>query len=745
MKSFTILLTLLVLTLNSFSQSLYSESRYRHALFNQVTAQNNVKYGEAPQWVWPYWNEDLYLNVYQPTGDIVPNRPLIIFAHAGGFLNGSKDVDDMVALCDSFARKGYVTATIDYRKGFNPLDAESAERAVYRGVQDGKAAVRYFKANASTYKIDTNYIYFGGMSAGGFITLHVAYMDLESERPASTFGGGTVNNLGCLDCSGGNTNRTSTIRAGLNYWGAIEDTTLIVHNDIPLLSMHGATDPTVPYIYGQPFGLGTLPYVYGSKPVTERLNNLEIYNEFYTSNTPGLHMLDGSNNGTFENPPTPFWYDTLLPRTTDFLVKMTKSNPTRVSPDTVLLCHNQTTNFEIAGNDLFYYRWTLFDEAGSTVLSQNTKNIALNFPSAGTYDLAVVEFNEVYCSSDTIWFHIMQEPEIITTPISNLQNSLCAGESIVLEVQAIADHTYTWFQDNATTSLASDSAQITLNFVTPGTYQIGVIATNLNGCSSDTIWFAIEQFELVAPTITGSAERVVCINEPHLFQVSGHAASTYEWTVSMNGASTIAGTNADSLNMAFTSIGNYEISVIETSANNCISTPIVFNVEVVALPIADFSYILSNYVYAVFTNNSTNAVNYSWDFGDGNTSTVQNPLHQYASNGTYTVTLTVENNEGCQHSTTQTININHLSINDIEAQFVSIYPNPVVDLLTINLADSKDLTLEITDLNGKIVVEKMIIKANSTSTIDTKPWHTGVYIVKMVDKNGAIIIRKIVK
>ena len=137
-------LTFLFLAATFTSIAQYDANRYRESIFNTVaTAQTNIKYGAASVWTLPYGNTDLFLNVYQPTGDIHTQRPLIIFAHAGGFLNGNKDVDDMVALCDSFARKGYVTATIDYRKGFNPVSNGSAERAVYRGVQDGKAAVLF--------------------------------------------------------------------------------------------------------------------------------------------------------------------------------------------------------------------------------------------------------------------------------------------------------------------------------------------------------------------------------------------------------------------------------------------------------------------------------------------------------------------------------------------------------------------------------------------------------------------------
>ena len=59
--------------LTTFSQSL-DTNRYKTSIFpSQSTA--NVQYGTAPQWVWPYWSEDLFLDVFQPNGDLNQKRP----------------------------------------------------------------------------------------------------------------------------------------------------------------------------------------------------------------------------------------------------------------------------------------------------------------------------------------------------------------------------------------------------------------------------------------------------------------------------------------------------------------------------------------------------------------------------------------------------------------------------------------------------------------------------------------------
>lgn len=65
-------------------------------------------------------------------------------------------------------------------------------------------------------------------------------------------------------------------------------------------------------------------------------------------------------------------------------------------------------------------------------------------------------------------------------------------------------------------------------------------------------------------------------------------------------------------------------------------------------PIASFQYEAStdNYLEVTFTNYSQNATTYSWDFGDGESSTEKNPVHTFAGDGTYTVVLTASNADG---------------------------------------------------------------------------------------------------
>jgi poly(3-hydroxybutyrate) depolymerase len=289
--------------------------RYYQRIFSTVNKTANIIYGNAPALTAIYFteasttNQNLTLDIFQPTPDTATKRALIIFAHSGGFINGTKDNDDMQALCDSFAHLGYVTATVNYRLNFNLLSSSSSERAVWRGVQDASAAVRFFKHNAALYKIDSSNIFLWGSSAGSFMSLGLAYID-DAERPASTYSGFLQPDLGCKDCTGNAYTNSSLIKGVISCWGATKDTSWIHdNNNIPALLFHGTADATVPYNEGYPFGLTTIAYVRGSNEINQQLNRTSIYHEFYSETGLG-HEYWGTSNGAFPPAgPNAYWVD----------------------------------------------------------------------------------------------------------------------------------------------------------------------------------------------------------------------------------------------------------------------------------------------------------------------------------------------------------------------------------------------------------------------------------------------------
>jgi acetyl esterase/lipase len=180
-----------------------SQTRYIDEIFGEVTKTEDVIYGNAPDLPFVFlfeWNTvdiDLDMDIYEPLGDTITNRPVIIFIHSGAFFAGNNEADDIVALCIASAKRGYVAVSISYRLGLNILSSYSGERAVYRGVQDASAAIRYLREHNIDYGIDYDKIFVWGTSAGSFIALHLTFTE-DDERPESTFGGGEDPDLGCI-------------------------------------------------------------------------------------------------------------------------------------------------------------------------------------------------------------------------------------------------------------------------------------------------------------------------------------------------------------------------------------------------------------------------------------------------------------------------------------------------------------------------------------------------------------------
>ncbi|HEX8505384.1 MAG TPA: alpha/beta hydrolase, partial [Hymenobacter sp.] len=249
--------------------------RYFRPVFPNVTVTSGVVYGSAVTAFGA--TQPLLMDVYQPTGDVAAERPVIIFAHEGGFLRGSRGDVYMTAVCTQFAQLGYVTASIDYRLLFFPFDTTNVSVAAIRGMQDLRAAVRFFRrdaATANTYRVSPERIVVGGASAGGFMALEVGYLDRDSEVPSDV----NIAALGGIEGQSGNPNFPSTVLAVLNLSGALDPPGLIEAGNVPLYSAHGTADAVVPYFKGR-VGAGLPPkYVFGSGLLSPRATAVGVPN-----------------------------------------------------------------------------------------------------------------------------------------------------------------------------------------------------------------------------------------------------------------------------------------------------------------------------------------------------------------------------------------------------------------------------------------------------------------------------------
>ena len=226
------------------------------------------------------------MDIYQTVGDDLEDRPLVFFLFGGSFVAGSKNNADIVEFCTRYAKMGYVAAAIDYRLTSDLIwfpNTETAYRATAKGMHDLKGAIRFFRMNDETsndYRIDSNRIYAGGVSAGGIVAVNTAYLNEDTEIPSSIVN--YVAENGGLEGFSGNEGYSSHFHGVINLCGAVGDKDWIVEDDLPIVSVHGTDDTIVPYGDGLITLFGLDMQVYGSYAINETMLSLGNSSDLYT-------------------------------------------------------------------------------------------------------------------------------------------------------------------------------------------------------------------------------------------------------------------------------------------------------------------------------------------------------------------------------------------------------------------------------------------------------------------------------
>ncbi len=165
----------------------------------QITTTTDIVYGEAVDFKGANYLLDMDISV--PVDDTPPEcgRPLMVVVHGGAWYAGDKAEGYPVRLRQDFAKRGYVTASVNYRLGlfnthqqidcvlldgwkcWNMADTIEWYRANYRAIQDVRGAIRYLVNNRADYNIDPDNVFLVGESAGGFVVLGAGFIDDPSE------------------------------------------------------------------------------------------------------------------------------------------------------------------------------------------------------------------------------------------------------------------------------------------------------------------------------------------------------------------------------------------------------------------------------------------------------------------------------------------------------------------------------------------------------------------------------------
>lgn len=378
-----------------------AQTRYLEPVFGTALKSDTVFYGENAR-----YNGDtvqLYMYIYTPDGDTATNRPLVVIAHGGSFYGGDPDAADVAGICDYLAKCGFVCASISYRLTIQPqlFIEDNVIQTVVRAVQDGKAAVRYLRANGPTYNLDTTRVYFGGSSAGAILAYQLGYMNDYDELP--TQWQTLADAVGGIDGTSGTPGHRSEVQAVFGYAGAVGDTTWIQPGDIPFMGMHSTMDNTVPYGFGNPLVVVT-PKIYGTGTMKTRADNIGVVADFY-SYTNAAHPPYGPGA-------IPGTYDSALVYTSRFLHKMVETGPVLQPLDT---------------------GGTGPTSIGSSAVANEVK--VYPNPSQGTFTVSVANSKAYTVSLYDLTGRLIEQEENVRTPSVSLQVADGIRGTYILEVK----------------------------------------------------------------------------------------------------------------------------------------------------------------------------------------------------------------------------------------------------------------------------------------------------------------------
>ncbi|MEZ5084560.1 MAG: DUF2271 domain-containing protein, partial [Bacteroidales bacterium] len=174
----------------------------------------------------------------------------------------------------------------------------------------------------------------------------------------------------------------------------------------------------------------------------------------------------------------------------------------------------------------------------------------------------------------------------------------------------------------------------------------------------------------------------ICQSETVTFTDESVNASSWSWNFG-DGTSPATSTTQGPHTVSYASPG---LKTVSLTINGDLTEMKEDFINVSVSPTADFSFSGSE-LTVDFINNSINATSYLWDFGDGNTSTDNNPTHTYAEVGSYYVTLT-SSYLGCEDMTSMEVMLPLVGLHDSEfSNYVSIFPNPNTGYFILNTGE----------------------------------------------------------
>lgn len=291
--------------------------------------------------------------------------------------------------------------------------------------------------------------------------------------------------------------------------------------------------------------------------------------------------------------------------------------------------------------------WDFGDGTSSTAA-----NPVHTYHTEGTFTVKLTVTTAAGCVDSLVRsaFIAVSVPQVnlVGLPRTGCEPLTVTPSAVVLSTHTLAS--YHWnFGDGGPSSSPAPSH----TYTGTGTYTVTLTYTTADGCTDSVKWADAVRTGTKPNAAFAFTPSVTCAFGPVSFTDSSTGPVTHwQWTFGDGGTST-----QQNPLYPFSDTGYFNVQLVVFN-NTCPDTAYVPNAVYIKPPVSDFmvGHNCTDKYAKTFHDRSIGATSWLWAFGDGTTSTQQNPSHTYAAPGVYTVSLAVSN-DTCQHRSAQTVRV----------------------------------------------------------------------------------------
>ena len=380
------------------------------------------------------------------------------------------------------------------------------------------------------------------------------------------------------------------------------------------------------------------------------------------------------------------------------------------------------TNSSSGGTGNLTYAWDFGD--GNTSTDSDPTN---PYATSGDFDVSLTVTDELGCSNTLLQSEYMTIVDDVTIDFVANNTTVCLGNSISF-IDASSPNPTSWDWDFGDGQTSTDQYPTHL-YTTPGTYEVSMTATysaTCQGTKTKTAYITVGEIPFVSfvPDVASSCETPFTVNFTN--NSVGSGSLDYLWGFGDGNFSLDENPSNTYLNH-----GTYTLSLTATNSDGCSNTVTQNGLINIAETAADFLPDVFGFCQPLEVNfedlsiSGTNIVSYEWDFGDGGTSTDQNPTYEYPDTGIFDVTLIITNDLGCIDTLTR-------------ENYIFVYTPPVADfwhndtVICSGEMDFTDLSLNTTDWFWSFGTYGTSTEQNPTYEFQ----HTGYFDISLIALNN---------